>query len=494
MAGWKGRGDYVGDAGRIGGIQIQVDVSPEPAIHDESKLGDDRGEHEDQKTVQDNTAESPTTQISCGLDIPNDLFLSLKTGATEIHRKLPIHLLTTLSCLSPLQYKIYSDLPEQITPSLRAHDILSNLSSETKKAGPEWSMYHKIQAHASDGHGLWDMTKEEEKTAWTLDKWKFLPMLEDALESAPTSTKWFLFVEADTYVSLSNMGLWLEEVEQRRGDPRTMQLYLGGQSFIGGRLFGHGGSGYVVSRAALESAVSLRHNDVAHWDSVTRDEWAGDLVVSLLLHESNVSLTKSWPTIQGETPASLDYTKKHWCSPVVSWHHVDAEEVWRLWTFEQTWYARQQASSNSTDNAQSRRTPIRHKDIFNALLSSEITADKSEWDNTSHDWEESLPAPFSSSTTLSPGLAADLCRAKCLANSECVQFTYLAGSNGKLEQRKCTFAKELRFGKRQEASSVEKEGAFVSGWMKERFEESVKEWESDSGSRCQGEDAQWMVE
>jgi hypothetical protein len=140
-----------------------------------------------------------------------------------------------------------------------------------------------------------------------------------------------VFVEADTYILYSNLLMWL-------GHLRSNQMhYIGCQSWIADQVFAHGGTGFVVSHAALKKLTEVLAIHKKDMERMTKDEWAGDLVLAKAFKTIGVTLTQSWPIFQGETPATLDYTARHYCYPVVTYHHVDAEWIRFLWDFEQTW-------------------------------------------------------------------------------------------------------------------------------------------------------------
>lgn len=182
----------------------------------------------------------------CGhlLHALDDVMVVIKTGATESLEKVPIHLRTTLECVP--HFAIFSDYEETID-GVRTYDVLRNISETTMKKEPEFEIYRRLQEVGREG-----LTDEEwgddtngplgkvNNPGWKLDKWKFLPMIDEALEVMPDA-KWYVFLEADTYMVWPNLISWLAHLDPDR------HYYLGSPMQIGETLFGYGGAGIVLS-------------------------------------------------------------------------------------------------------------------------------------------------------------------------------------------------------------------------------------------------------
>lgn len=270
----------------------------------------------------------PDGDLPCkGLEGADDIFVVLKTGATEARQKVPIHLETTLRCIP--HFAIFSDLAEEID-GYQIQDALDEYSDEIKRSNVNFAFYQQLHELRRNGRDFAELGDSASYSAWNLDKWKFIPMMEKALRQAPTQ-KWFYFMEADSYVVWSNLVRWV-----RVFDP-DKPFYVGGQNWMMDRLFGHSGSGVLINRAAMEAAMAKRDENRGLWDKLTSGDLAGDLVVASLMDMIGVELTPAFPVLQGETPYSLDYTSSHWCYGVVSYHHMPADWTKAMWDFEQSW-------------------------------------------------------------------------------------------------------------------------------------------------------------
>ena len=121
---------------------------------------------------------------------PQDVLLIFKTGASTIWRRMPLHLITTLSMNQIPNSVIYSDLPEQLSSSVSSIDVLSNVADIIKQFDP--AAYTSYLDQQSPTHAntyreharlLGDEppdTAAENQPGWLLDKYKFLPMLAHA--------------------------------------------------------------------------------------------------------------------------------------------------------------------------------------------------------------------------------------------------------------------------------------------------------------------------
>lgn len=276
-----------------------------------------------------------------------DVLVVIKTGATEAHEKLPVHFETTLRCVP--NYVIFSDLEEEIAGH-RVFDVLADIDDETKKSNGDFELYNRLGEGGRDSLDVAELKRwksipstasgNQGNPAWKLDKWKFLPLIDRALRHDDRA-KWYVFMEVDTHLAWPALMRWLSNFDSRR------PYYLGNQVQIGEVVFGHGGSGFIISKPAMQMASAHRAANLAYYDQYTAGHWAGDCVLGKLLLDAGVELTWSWPHLQGNFGA-LDYNgtaydKKIWCYGAVSHHHIPPEEIQGLWEFEQDWYSQVRA-------------------------------------------------------------------------------------------------------------------------------------------------------
>ncbi|KAF4539656.1 Glycosyltransferase family 31 [Lasiodiplodia theobromae] len=287
--------------------------------------------HRRVKLLAVNCSEFPCRHLP-GAD---DVLVILKTSATESHKKLPIHFKTTLRCIP--HWRVFSDLEEDIE-GYRVHDVLDEIDDGVKTSAEEFRLYDMIQQWHTRGRIPSAVDEVLYKQAWNLEKWKFLPMVKKALQTRPDS-KWYFFMEADTSLIWSNLLLYFSRLNPEQPH------YIGAQSWISNTELAHGGSGFIISNKALRMVVEEYTSNVPQYNELTRNEWAGDLVLARAMKNQGIYPTRSFPILQRETPFTLDYTERHWCFPVVSYHHMTPDWIQAMWDYEQQWLAKQQAVS-----------------------------------------------------------------------------------------------------------------------------------------------------
>ncbi|KAL3483104.1 hypothetical protein BJX62DRAFT_245209 [Aspergillus germanicus] len=363
----------------------------------------------------------------------NDTLVILRTGATAARKRLPVHFETTLRCVP--DYVIFSDMEEDFDGH-HIHDVLSSISPAMQESAPEFAFYREIHQNK---HRLPDFIEENsdekiassfQRKAWDLDKWKFLPSVQRAFDSRP-DTKWFVFIEDDTFVVWSSLLSWLEQLDWR--EPHFLGLPVSMED----QLFAYGGSGWVLSRAAIQRITEHVASVEDHYEELTNNSAYGDLVLGHVAEQAGVQLTGAWPLIQRETPSTMDYTKDIMCYAVVTFHHVNGTEVKAIWDVEQeiiTIAAMDELPAS-----------LLHFDVFKHLVYPHLASRIDNWDNFS-DGEEKV---------LHVGEGFGKCKQYCEEDPECMQFRVTA--------RKCTLAHAVTLGwKADEGMNT------FSGWMMER--------------------------
>jgi len=273
----------------------------------------------------DTTEHASFTQLCRSIRGAGDVMIVLKTSAAELYSKLPTHLLTLIPCAP--HFAIFSDHAGSIAGH-PVHDALENITQTVKEKYKEFGYYYQIRQQRTEHQQLSDFQGEATRN---LDKWKFLPMLYSSYQMRP-ETKFFLFIEADTSISWANLLQWISRL-----DP-SKPYFAGAPAFLQDQKYAQRGSGFLLSNTAMKmfsSAYEERY--VSEWESKTGEGCCGDVVLTQVLEQSAVQFKNAFPLLQGESPGSLDWTENNWCSPVVSWHHVNPEEIDLLWEVQREW-------------------------------------------------------------------------------------------------------------------------------------------------------------
>lgn len=259
---------------------------------------------------------------SCeGFPDTKDILVVLKTGATEAYDKLPIHFLTTLSCNN--DSILFSDMDMNVAGH-HVIDSLDEIAEDIMKDNSDFELYKQLQEY----HDLHEDPRPLKigSNGWNLDKYKFIHMLLKTYRYRP-DVPWYVFIEADTALIWDNLRTFLDKY-----DPNE-PYYIGSPTYLDIE-FAHGGTGYVISGAAMKKAVG-NHMDIdKKYDKEVHGICCGDAMIGRVLLDEKIKLTKAWPIFNGEKPLTLPFSKSHWCQPVITMHHLTAQEVSQVWNFE----------------------------------------------------------------------------------------------------------------------------------------------------------------
>lgn len=260
------------------------------------------------------------------------IVIIFKTGAQEVGQ-LAIQVGTTLRYLSEQDILFFSDQQGSIGPFL-INDALRNVDQNLKRDDTDFEIYRDIRKYQSTGQDIMqlkeDKSKGDGRSGWVLDKYKFIHMVEETFEMRPNA-KWYVFIETDSYLFLSNLVSFLQRLDSQK------PMYLGSAVVVGDTAFAHGGSGYVLSNAAMNKLLGPEQPQglAASWDSKMKGVCCGDLALGIALKEKGVHITVAHPLLNGYKPTTFTYgPDNHWCQPVVTMHHIVPHEISAVWRYE----------------------------------------------------------------------------------------------------------------------------------------------------------------
>jgi hypothetical protein len=334
-----------------------------------------------------------------------------------------------------VDFALFSTVHQNIGPHT-VHDALANISDSRRSKHKDFELYDKLQAAQN---AVADLSTHTEDNDHNLDRWTIVPHVLAAYKMHPDK-KWFVFIESDTYLSISNLAIWLSKMDHTRA------IYSGAPVMIGDVELAHSGSGIVMSSTALQKLSKKFVEKKATWEEAVGNSCCGDKILAEALKESGVRLHKSFPMIQGETLFSLDWSERHWCRPAVTWHRQTSQSLDMLWQFETSWARKHEGDKDAP--------PMRFKDYFQMFLVPLIrqSQNRTDWDNlanslTYDDQSRSQYAHYS----------VDSCRAACDLRLSCVQYAW--------EPNKCRLGTVVRWGE-----SVSSDKRMISGWLPQRVE------------------------
>ncbi|KAJ1556537.1 hypothetical protein HK405_002599, partial [Cladochytrium tenue] len=200
----------------------------------------------------------------------DDVAVAVKTGGEVAAARVPAQLVTFLRAVRNVM--LLGDMP-----GLRVGDVeVGDVCSGTYEAAAARLAEAAPVDGDDDGSGLerrdaaavaaalaaataaaGRVQADEGSSGWQADAQKNLPGIRELYRRFP-SAAWYLMVDDDSYVSMANLVAGLSQ----RGDGRREAVYQGlpnvfrgcdgVREFGGGPQFAHGGSGIVLSRAAVE--------------------------------------------------------------------------------------------------------------------------------------------------------------------------------------------------------------------------------------------------
>lgn len=94
-----------------------------------------------------------------------NVLVILKTGATAIYDRVPIHFETTFKCTP--NFLIVSDLDQQVG-GVQVHDVIATVRNETRRTQEDFKLYNDIQKYYQSGQ---DTGLLSSSLGWNLDKW-----------------------------------------------------------------------------------------------------------------------------------------------------------------------------------------------------------------------------------------------------------------------------------------------------------------------------------
>lgn len=230
---------------------------------------------------------------------------------------------------------------------------------------------------------------------WDLDKYKFLNMVLRTWEMRP-SMKWYVFVEADTYVVWSNLVEWLNTQMDAAED-----IYVGGIAFLNNLPFAHGGTGYAISGVLLERLVEhVKQIPATELNEMAMHTCCGDALLADVIDKLNVSVLRASPMFNSEKPNTLPFSPRDWCQPLFTLHHMNSEEISGVWQYEQT---------------RTKVDPLQIRDVYHAFVGPNLVPRRPQWNNLAEQRCFEKPEDGGSVVEKHAHESAEACARVCLA-------------------------------------------------------------------------------
>ncbi|GKT97508.1 glycosyltransferase family 31 protein [Colletotrichum tofieldiae] len=418
--------------------------------------------YEDDRLVQHNVSNQdipyrPHDPVCDTFPDTSNILVVMKTGATESFDKVPTQLMTMLKCLP--EYFIFSDLDQTIA-NYHVRDSLDGVLPEAMEGNKDFDLYRRQKACQADQQSC-NKLAESKDEGWNLDKYKNVHIAEKTYHMRP-NYDWYVYIDADTYVLWPTLVQWLKNLNPKN------KHYLGSVTMIRNFVFGHGGSGYIVSQAAMHDMIADHQNVGNQWDLRASKECCGDYIFALAMKDNadvnvhNVVMADDQRREALHPPVRPD--------ALVPPHRDDAS------------HERRGDLDLLGIRAQALRRPehaeaapvTRIKDIYNEFFKPRMQPSRADWDNLADDRfyldesankHEDWQLGRAKTEDLTPAekeahLSFGQCRTACEADSSCFSFQYKDGL--------CSFAWSWKLGHPVKPASKD-EKRVMSGWAVDKI-------------------------
>lgn len=292
------------------------------------------------------------------------VMIIVRTSKSELGDELSAPLKTLLSCVANVL--IFSDHQGSID-GIPIHNALDTIPNATKSKHDEFLEYNKMQADKA-----YSLSADK---AEALDKWKHLPMVYTAATLAPNH-RFYMLIEAHTALSWTNLLQWLHRLDYR------IPYYVGTPNTMYDKRYAQREPGILLSYAALQQ-YRTAYEDLyaAEWESQISTACCGHVVLATAMKQSRVEQYSSTGLLEADKPSTLEWTHKFWCTPVVSWHHLSAEETELFHASQKDWTQKHGWAE-----------PYTHRNAFEHFVKPHLAETKDDWDNISSDTQlKALP-------------------------------------------------------------------------------------------------------
>jgi hypothetical protein len=314
-------------------------------------------------------------------------------------------------------------------------------------------------------------------------------MIEAAYELQPDK-EWYVFLEADTYLSWANLNRWLSTL-----DPKE-PLYLGNSIQKSDKrlpkFFAHGGSGFVLSGSLAKKVTVENEGMTARLEHRMKDWWAGDFMVADALYdELGIYVSDVFPMFNDLHTKEIGFKAENWCSPVITLHHMQAADFKEMHSLEESLgFSR-----------------LLMRDVYGTTYPDGLPFYHEDWDNISDGRQATLrlnPLGADSNgnqSSTDPNENFGTCKRACKQNERCFQFfhrktTMYNPRRGTVNQHQCVLSNTFRLGHASPAQGFGTNGgepgtarSWTSGWLSDRIARFVEnhqecshnyDWTTDS--------------
>jgi len=420
---------------------------------------------------------------------PGTIAVAVRASASDITPESLSRTFTTLRCLSPSRLLLFSDLDYSVGP-YQLHNVLSEVTPSLVQTHPDFEFYRQQHSYTAEGGNVRDLHKkpvlrangphQDEHSSQSLEKYKYLHMIERAWKLAP-GMEWYAFFDESSFISWPNLVRWL------RGIDASKMRYMGHKTHLSDLELDVGAEkgGIILSGALVESLANAQNSVARAWDRRAADMDSGSQVLATALQtELSINLTDSWPLTVGEEIGMVPFQQEMWCEPVIAIPALPVDTTAKLLANEQAMLA------INKDFILSYGHVFKQMAMDHSMVIADYwynAADIAEDPNYAVDWND--PRGRTDDHYFDPNDSFSACALACNNYRDCVQFQYLSyaavrrrDGSTKYEGGICHLSKVFRFGKARDTKywadrdddderggTLDNTHMYTSGWNIARF-------------------------
>ncbi|KAJ3244571.1 hypothetical protein HDU78_010781 [Chytriomyces hyalinus] len=312
-------------------LSIQRDI--DTPIASDPYLPNNQQNSKDSATLPD-----PHRHITHAFDPAfSNLAIAIKTGPEVAFDRIPIQILTFMHRVQN-HILIGSNGAFTLGRGMQVHDVVtgsyagSGLASGGNVSDADAAILERaIQPPILDTKDT--VVPDTKSLGWKNDANKNVPGFKKLFETYPDA-HWYMMIDDDTYIFLDNLMEHLSTVDHET------PIYAGrANAFIGcdnvqhhgdGPAFAHGGSGIVISNAAMKLLIGNYDDCMQRYSSC----WAGDVRVGLCFRDLKVRIT-THIGFNGAPPNAELYWPKDACAKPFTFHHLKPRKMQEMLNLEQ---------------------------------------------------------------------------------------------------------------------------------------------------------------
>ena len=201
-------------------------------------------------------------------------------------------------------------------------DCLANVSSSLKKHD-QFKLWHRLQELQGKNFPVASHTDPLEG-GWELDKFKNINIYRHAYNTFPDK-KWYVLIDADTYIFWNNLLQYLETLDHNK------EIYMGNVQLLGDMTFAHGGSGVIISQAAMAKTYGADPELERKYDQNALDICCGDALMATVMNDFNITVEAAFNGgLEPKSPANMWFWPDQWCRPMLTLHELRALEIFSI--------------------------------------------------------------------------------------------------------------------------------------------------------------------